>query len=142
MAKKKTTTQKQKQKQSVIVNINTSNTKPRRKYTRKPKGSNDNNNHLKPPQHPQMIIHQQAFAPQPLIQNPTPQQFIPQVQPSALHQSAVESQNQAQQPRGNGLERPPPPPPRLPTPPPSEDNTHPFSANEPRKRENKKMTHY
>ena len=134
MAKKKTTTQKQKQKQSVIINLNTSNTKPRRKYAKKTKGQGDNNP-PKPPQQPQMIIHQQAFAPQPLIQNPTPSQFIQQVQPSALHQSAVES-------RGNCLERTPAPPPRLPTPPPSEDNTHPFSVNEPRKREYKKMTHY
>ena len=103
MAKKKTTTQKQKQKQSVIVNINTSNTKQRRKYTRKPKGQGSNNPPKPPSQN--MIIHQNTFGPMPLIQNPTPQQFIPQVQPSALHQSAVESQSQAQQQRGNGLER-------------------------------------
>jgi hypothetical protein len=137
MAKKKTLTQKQKQKQSVVVNIHTSNTKPRKRYARKPKGSNNNNNQQPPPP-PQMIIHQQTYAPQPFIhQYPIPPQMIPQVQPSTLHQSAVESQL-TQAPRSNDIERAPPPPPRQPTPPPTEENSHPFSINEPRKREHKR----
>ena len=136
MAKRKSTTQKQKQKQSVIVNINTSGTK-RRKYVRKPKGQGGNNQPPPPPHQPQMIIHQQTYSPQPLIQNPTPPQMIPQVQPSSFHNSVAESQAQAQAPRSNGIERTPAPPPRQPTPPPTEEQSHPFSVNESRKRENK-----
>jgi hypothetical protein len=137
--KKEKVLQKQKQSQKVVVNINTE-TKAKRQYKRKPKnpsGDSSNNIPPKPPHQPQMIIHQQAYAPQPLIQTPTPQQFIPQVQPSSLHTSVAETQQQAQAPRSNGIERAPPPPPRAPTPPPQEGNEHPFVSQ--RRREPQKL---
>ena len=130
--------QRQKQSQKVIVNINTEK-KAKRKYVRKPKAPSgaSQNNPPPPPYQPQMVIHQNTFGPQPLIQNPTILQPTPQ-QVSNFVSSVQETVRQVEIPKNNGIERAPPPQPRQPTPPSEEEEPVELSAAPP---QNKAIDH-